>query len=72
MSGRIARVLVRKIGDKVHEVSTGDTVVTERGKRFFVTGWDDAQNFVHATSMCEYKYFTSAPAESFGCYFVER
>ena len=71
MSGRIEKVLMRRVGGKNLEVNTGDTVVTEKGKRFYVTGWDDMQGYVHATSMCEYKYFTSAPAEAFGCYFVD-
>jgi len=65
------KALLRRIGNIVHEVNLGDTVVTERGKRFYVTGWDEVQGYVHGTSMCEYKYFTSAPAECFGCYFGE-
>jgi hypothetical protein len=71
MSGKIEKVLMRRVGGKNHEVNVGDVVVTEKGKRFYVTGWDDIQNFVHGTSMCEYKYFASAPAEAFGCYFAE-
>jgi len=66
------KALMRKIGGRVMEVNLGDTVVLTNGKRFYVTGWDEVQGYVHGTSMCEYKYFTSAPAETFGCYFGER
>ena len=53
------------------EVNLGDTVVLTNGKRFYVTGWDEVQGYVHGTSMCPHKYFVSIPADMFGCYFAE-
>jgi len=63
--------LFRKIGGRVMEVNLGDTVVLTNGKRFYVTGWDEVQGYVHGTSMCPHKYFVSIPVDMFGCYFAE-
>lgn len=63
--------LFRKISGKVIQLEVGDVAVLMNGKRFYITGWDEVQGFVHATSMCEFKYLVSVPAESFGCYFAE-
>jgi hypothetical protein len=58
-------ILIR--GGKV--VNVGDTLLTTRGKTFYVTGWDEFSGTVHGTSTCEQHYFISAPAKVFGCNF---
>ena len=51
-------------------VNVGDILLTQRGKTFFVTGWDEFSGIVHGTSTCQQHYFVSAPAKVFGCNFA--
>lgn len=64
-------VLMRKLAGRNVEVRIGDTILTPRGKTAIVTGWDEINNIVHAQSTCGNRYFISAPAGTFDCWFAE-
>jgi len=63
--------LIRKVGGKNYMVNTGDILLTQRGKTFFVTGWDEVSGVVEGVTTDEVKLFVSGPASMFGCHFAE-
>lgn len=67
----LPKVLMQKLpGGITREVAVGDTMVTPRGKTFFISGWDDIKGEVYGQTCCEQKYFIAATASAFGCYFA--
>lgn len=63
--------LIRKVGGKNYVVNTGDILLTQRGKTFFVTGWSEVSGVVEGVTTDEVKLFVSGPASMFGCHFAE-
>lgn len=65
------RVPHRIIGGKSYEVKVGDILLTQRGKTFFVTGWNTITETVEGITTDDVKLFVAGPAKLFNCVFKE-
>jgi len=65
------RVPYRIIGGKSYEVKVGDILLTQRGKTFFVTGWNTITETVEGITTDDVKLFVAGPAKLFNCVFKE-